>query len=585
MAAVKNTMSITELRNMTYLDNGQAGYGTPAPWLNQRVAPTDMFGRLDTVGGTTYDWQVNGPACHEVYYDPMYGTHVMWMWSAEPGTPWNDRNQRYNYHNNASWQYNIGPDFLQWGLNAFTNRCGYGQLDVNPVTGCEYISGHLGASDHQYPAVSRDLTPGAGVFETDSGPPVIVSFLWPAIAVTHSEKVHVGMIDYPARTSLFYTNITWPDWLNPPVDFPPPAQEPGFPTHNLAASKTSNNVCMTWQADNAGSGGLQPFPAYYKTSDDDGANWTDPVQLPYPPTFAYVEGESLGPSFHISSVYPYYDLHDNLHIAASVYCAANESMLYTVPTEIWHYAEVPGTWSKVARAETDSLAGTVGYNVIYSSRPSLSSNPDGTELVCVWEQFDGYNVEPTTEKLRADIWGAFSPDNGLNWGAPVKLTDADETSKRFPNVAPFWKGDSVVIGYLVDLVAGFIVQSEGVSTNNPFVVQTVWTGADVFPRPGAVAEKPGRLPGRLSLAVAPNPVRTATTISYAMPKAGNVSLRIHDASGRIVRTLVSEHRAPGSYNATWDGRGDDGRRLVPGVYFSTLAAGREKLSGKITLLQ
>jgi len=582
MAAVKNTMSITELRNRTYLDNGQAGASSLAPWLNQRVTPTDFLGRIDTVGGTTYDWQSNGPAYHGCYFDPMYGTHVMWMWSTE-ASGFSDRNNRYNFHNLASWQYNIGPDFLQWGLNAFTNRCGYGWLDIDAVTGCEYISGHLGQSDHQYPAVSRDLTPGAGVFETDSGPPAVVSFLWPAIGITHSEKVHMAMMDYPARTSMYYSNITWPDWSTP-IDFPPPAQEPGFPTQAVAASKVSNKVAIAWQSDNASSGGDLPYPAYYKLSEDDGENWADPVQLPFPPAFNPVPGESLGPSFHLSSMFPFFDAHDNLHVTASVFCAATESTLYYFPVEVWHWSEATG-WTKVVRVNEDSMPGdgsAYGFNVMYAARPSVAVGSNN-DLYAIWEQFNCWNSESQTLRWRAEIWGAMSPDNGATWGEPVRLTDPDETSKRFPFISPVLKGDSIVFSYVVDLVAGFVVQSEGPATNNPVCVQTVWTGD--FPVPGAVAENPIRSPKNLNLAVAPNPFRNGTTVSYDVPKIGNVSLRVHDASGRVVRTLASGSRNPGSYNVTWDGRADNGSKLVPGIYFTTLSTNNSKLTRKLTLLQ
>jgi len=450
-------------------------------------------------------------------------------------------------------------------------------MDVNPVTGCEYISGHLGASDHQYPAVSRDLTPGAGVFETDSGPPVIVSFLWPAIGITRSERVQIAMIDYPARTNLFYTNISWPDWLNPPIDLPPPATEPGFPSHNIATSHLSTKACITWSVTT----GDLPFAAFMKTTEDDGATWSDPVQIPFPPAFTPVPGETLGPYFHLSSIYPFYDAHDNLHLVSSVACAATESTLYYYPVEVWHWSEA-SSWTKIARADVpDSMMGDPGYNAISATRPQAAVGPSG-ELIVTWEQFDPYNGEPQTAKLRADIWGCGSTDNGVTWNAPVRLTDPDETTKRFPCLASSFSGDSIIVAYMVDLVAGFVVQSEGPSTNNPIVVNTIPTSVLL----SGVAEGPKvTTPARLMLAVNPNPFRTGTTVSYDVPKSGEVSLRIHDVSGRVVRTLASGTRNPGSYTATWDGRGDNGSRLVPGVYFSTLTAQNGKLTKKLTLLQ
>jgi hypothetical protein len=575
LLAASNALALKDLRRLTYLDNGQAGYGTPAPWLSQRINPVDGLGRIDTVGGTTYDWQTNGPAARMTAFDPQYGTHVVWMWSAEPGTPWSDRNMRYNYHDGATWQYNIGPDILQWGLNAFTNRAGYGSLDIDPVTGCEYICAHQ-ATSALFPAVSRDLTPGAGVFEIDTAFPTLQGFLWPAIGLTGSEKVHIGMINDPANTDLYYTSITWPDWLSPALELPTPAPEPGFPTQSIATSHSSNKVCISWESDND----VLPNSAYYKVSDDDGITWGDPVEIPAPPAFTPVPAETLGPSFHISSITPFYDTHDNLHIAASVFCAATESTLYYYPTEIWHWSQAFG-WSKVARAGIpDSMMGDPGYNTISATRPTMAEGADG-EFMVVWEQFDPYNAEPTTARLRADIWAARSEDFGATWGTPTRLTDPDETSKRFPSVAPkLVNGDTLLIGYLVDLVAGFVVQDEGASTSNPWVVQRVWKGDLPV---SAVAEQPAKLPSRLTLAATPNPFRGMTNIACDVPRTGPVTLTIHDAAGRVVRTIIHGPRNPGRYDAVWDGRADNGSALVPGVYFARLTTGDSRLTAKLTL--
>jgi flagellar hook assembly protein FlgD len=50
-----------------------------------------------------------------------------------------------------------------------------------------------------------------------------------------------------------------------------------------------------------------------------------------------------------------------------------------------------------------------------------------------------------------------------------------------------------------------------------------------------------------------------------------VSLKIYDATGRVVRDLVGEKMDAGRYSVTWDGRAADGRRIANGVYFCKLA--------------
>jgi hypothetical protein len=71
----------------------------------------------------------------------------------------------------------------------------------------------------------------------------------------------------------------------------------------------------------------------------------------------------------------------------------------------------------------------------------------------------------------------------------------------------------------------------------------------------------------------PNPFNPLCTIRYEMAWAGVVSLRVFDLRGSLVRTLVDAWREPGVYSEVWDGRGDDGKELPPGVYFYRLETG------------
>lgn len=73
---------------------------------------------------------------------------------------------------------------------------------------------------------------------------------------------------------------------------------------------------------------------------------------------------------------------------------------------------------------------------------------------------------------------------------------------------------------------------------------------------------------------APNPFNPRTTLVYELAHSSPVDLRIIDASGRLVRVLVSKQRQTGGRHAvTWDGRDDGGRSVAAGVYLGRLTAG------------
>ncbi|MFH1680333.1 MAG: T9SS type A sorting domain-containing protein, partial [Candidatus Eisenbacteria bacterium] len=83
----------------------------------------------------------------------------------------------------------------------------------------------------------------------------------------------------------------------------------------------------------------------------------------------------------------------------------------------------------------------------------------------------------------------------------------------------------------------------------------------------------------------PNPFRSSTTISYALPERGPVTVRVYDIKGRAVRTLVDEVKAARFHTAVWDGLDDGGREAGSGVYFIRLEAGDKTFVKRCMLLR
>jgi hypothetical protein len=96
----------------------------------------------------------------------------------------------------------------------------------------------------------------------------------------------------------------------------------------------------------------------------------------------------------------------------------------------------------------------------------------------------------------------------------------------------------------------------------------------------------GDVPAATSLAQNyPNPFNPATTISYSLAKDAQVELKIFDARGALVRTLVDGPVAAGEQRVTWNGRDDSDRQMAAGVYLYRLRAEGRELQKKMTLVK
>ena len=83
----------------------------------------------------------------------------------------------------------------------------------------------------------------------------------------------------------------------------------------------------------------------------------------------------------------------------------------------------------------------------------------------------------------------------------------------------------------------------------------------------------------------PVPSAGPVTIAWAVARAGEAELAIHDVAGRRIRTLERGPVAPGPRETTWDGRDDAGRRAASGLYFAVLRTDGELFTRKVVLLR
>ncbi|MCZ6776959.1 MAG: T9SS type A sorting domain-containing protein, partial [Ignavibacteria bacterium] len=78
----------------------------------------------------------------------------------------------------------------------------------------------------------------------------------------------------------------------------------------------------------------------------------------------------------------------------------------------------------------------------------------------------------------------------------------------------------------------------------------------------------------------PNPFNPSTTIEFALPMAGYVSLKVYNVIGKEVATLVSRELPAGRYGAHLDAAD-----LPSGTYFYRLQAGDFVGTKKLLLLR
>jgi hypothetical protein len=181
---------------------------------------------------------------------------------------------------------------------------------------------------------------------------------------------------------------------------------------------------------------------------------------------------------------------------------------------------------------------------------------------------DAAGLPDTTAEL-ARVQNVSTPN------APGWITfDFDVTQREESDVwmVMHWPNTTVAMGVGADAAQPLDLRSYYSSNQDPF---TQWTTHDWMaritqsPNVGVSGAAGTQLRFRL-LEPMPNPFRSAVRLSYEIPAASRVALRIYDRSGRLVAVPVNGQIAPGRYNLAWHATDRQGNAVAPGVYFCRL---------------
>jgi hypothetical protein len=152
----------------------------------------------------------------------------------------------------------------------------------------------------------------------------------------------------------------------------------------------------------------------------------------------------------------------------------------------------------------------------------------------------------------------YSLDKGANWQLLDSLTPSQVLLGYYNWTPPMAASTEAVVRLSIMDVGGSMVYDRSVR----FILEQLTSTPGIPTRQDFVLG-----------AARPNPFNPRTTIEYALARSAMVSLRIHDAQGRLVRTLVHGWiEGPARHQVEWDGRDDSGLPVASGVYRCSLEA-------------
>ncbi len=190
-----------------------------------------------------------------------------------------------------------------------------------------------------------------------------------------------------------------------------------------------------------------------------------------------------------------------------------------------------------------------------------------------------YEYYHGTSLLQKDLIWEWDPEDPEGYEGPwqhfskenLRVTPESsvvEVRFTFTGRAPFIEGEHEM--YLDDVVLTCPILDEGGGGN----------GGEP-----PIHEVSSPLPVLSNVTVRPNPFNPSTVIGFQLGQSNRVSLKIYDALGRVVRTLVEKRLPAGNHSITWDGSNNNGEPSASGVYFYKLSVADKVVRGKLALLK
>jgi hypothetical protein len=181
----------------------------------------------------------------------------------------------------------------------------------------------------------------------------------------------------------------------------------------------------------------------------------------------------------------------------------------------------------------------------------------------------GYN----TTWLGATLHVFGSDDRGATWDTLWTLDASNGTAPwGWTNATvdlDAYAGDEVMVAFVYSGLDGDLVCVDDITVD--FVTSI---------------DEDGSLPTTFDIAQNyPNPFNPSTHIKYQLPQNSNVTIKVYNSIGQVVKTLVNNSVEAGYHEVVWDGTNDTGVKVSSGVYIYRMTTAHFVKSHKLILMK
>ncbi len=414
---------------------------------------------------------------------------------------------------------------------------------------------------NNYVNLAVDQVRGFGIFNYYDPPdlaPSGNSAFWPQVAISSNGDIHILMVEhtqeYGIYPSVIYSRSTdegasWTD----PVEVASVALLNGCIT---AASDGQVGIVYLHPTRSGEFSQVKNDIAYFLSAD--GREW----DFSRPEFITDYENDNLD-IYSPWGIDVVFDNDGNLNVVWLTGNIDSDGSFIDEVTHLSHYSTQIGVISQIAESSDPELTCTYGAVTLPISLPSLTciDYSFDTILGVIYVGFDESDASGEGECL-GDLYGVFGFESGTYWAGPYNLTEThtpgcqpgDCQSENFPST-------SETMSFTEEIPLTYVMQNLGEITD------TVYYMPVTHPIGDGIFEE-DRLPGIFKLfGNYPNPFNSSTTIRFEIEETSYANLAIYNITGAKVATLVDGEMEAGVHSASWNADG-----FSSGVYYYRLTS-------------
>ncbi len=553
-------------------DNGPLVYNSTRVEYDMNTYPrnfsnmtgTVTISEVNTNARTQYDLQSNS-VIQYIWQNPANALemHAVFMTSTDPGPSWTNRNARYFYTSNGgtSWDY-IGV--------VATTRAGFPCITATNDSRA-IIMAHCSENDPtQRGYMFVDVFAGAGTWTT----------LDPGLSSPALGNIWCYAYNNPTNNQVLFA-----------------ASQNGVDSsfYNVCTNLNAPGTFKGWQVTPNGETAEQ----YSVAISNDGTRY-GVAAITLTNGAILVQSTNGGVTFGAPQTILNWNAADSLGAIRSI------NMIYRgnepcVVIGLAHVDPVAGTFTPGLSSKMVFWSPTIngGNYVTIDQAPGLSgSNTTNDVFVSctrgvVGMSKDNNAIYVAYNKARNDtneignnffdIYTSYSTHNGTSWSTPFQCTNNSGPLRdyRYVAIAPSNSYDAAGPNHYLHLIS----QSDSVPGSNvngapASTAQMVYIKV-AYNDPIGITPISNEVPASYQLMQNyPNPFNPSTKINFSVPVSGNVSLKLYDATGKLVSTLLSQNVAAGTFEYELKAN-----NLPSGVYFYSLTAGNFVDTKKMVLVK